>query len=275
MTIRKAERTNLSLEDAERSFDEAITLPGGVAQMSEQPDGRWAVQLVWDDEGSTLERDAFDAFEKAEPRRTRGFDPKLGALSARFESNGNPGSIGHDSTGGFSYGAYQIATKTGTMAEFLKFLEKNAPAIAARLDAAGGARGASAGTPEFKAAWRDLGKSDPAFADAQHAFIQSTHYDPCCARIRKNLGLDVEARSPALRNVVWSVAVQHGPANKIFDNALAGKDCAQLQDASIIDAVYGERSKVERYFARSTPQVKAALVARFAEERRLAERMLG
>jgi hypothetical protein len=193
--------------------------------------------------------------------------PKLGSLSARFESNGKPGAIGHDSTGGFSYGAYQIATKTGTMATFLSFLGKQFPALASPLTAAGGAAGASAGTDAFTTAWRTLASTQAmAFFDAQHGFIEETHYKPFAAKLLKDLGLDLAKRSAALRDVAWSTAVQHGGANSVFKNALTGKVAAQLSDAQIADAVYAERSKVEKYFPSSTPQVKAALVKRFAEE---------
>jgi len=51
---------------------------------------------------------------------------------------------------------------------------------------------------------------------------------------------------------------------------LAGKDAAAMSDRDIIEAVYAERSNVQKYFAKSKAQVKDALVARFDQELDLA-----
>lgn len=281
--IKKAARVGLTLEMAELAFAQAQTLPGAVVEMFEQSDGLYTVTVVWDDGGAVLEAADVDAFERTpqapagRARALRGGaadDDELGALSKRFESNGKPGAIGFDTTGGFSYGAYQIASKTGTLARFIDFLGTAFAGLQAALQAAGGAAAGLAGTAGFKAAWRHLAATDPSFATAQHAFIQTTHYDPFAARLLATLGLDLAARSRALRNVAWSIAVQHGPANKVFANALAGKDVAAMADDAIIAAVYAERGNLMRYFPRSTPRVKEALAGRFDEEERLALAML-
>ena len=43
----------------------------------------------------------------------------------------------------------------------------------------------------------------------------------------------------------------------------------------IINRVYDERSKVDKYFASSSPKIKQSLKKRFAQERKDALRMLG
>lgn len=266
--IKKSAMTNLGRPAALFRFNEAKSKPGAVVEMIEQEDGLWTVTIVWDDEDKPVVAAELAAFVKSEPAPTAAAET-LGQLSQRFESNGRPGAIGHDSTGGFSYGAYQIATKTGTMARFLSFLVHDHPDFAAVLEAAGGATAAEQGDEKFKAAWVDLA-AEPAFFDAQHDFIAVTHYEPFAAKLRASLGLDLAARSAALRDVAWSVAVQHGPGNQVFANALAGQDPAALTDAKIIEAIYAERSNVQKYFAKSKPQVKEALVARFDQELDLA-----
>ena len=275
--IQKAARTGLTLTAAQLAFGEARRLPGAVAEMIEQDDGLWTVTVVWDDGGANVETLMLSAFEKsasAIPMSTPSLaDAPLGVLSERFESNGKPGAIGHDSTGGFSYGQYQIASATGTLAAFLAFLRRSAPALLAPLAAAGGASAALLGAAAFQQAWRSIA-ADAAFARAQHAFIQATHYDPLVARLNDDPGLDAVRFSRALNNVIWSVAVQHGPGNMVFHNALIGTAPNALPEAVIIDKVYAERSKVDRYFARSTAQVKAAVRARFAQARALALEML-
>ncbi len=275
--IQKAARTGLTLAAAQLAFDEARRLPGAVAEMIEQDDGLWTVTVVWDDGSANVETLMLSAFEKsasATPMSALSLaDAPLGALSERFESNGKPGAIGHDSTGGFSYGQYQIASATGTLAAFLAFLGRSAPALLAPLAAAGGASAALLGAAAFQQAWRTLA-ADADFARAQHDFIQATHYDPLVARLNHDPGLDAGRFSRALNDVIWSVAVQHGPGNTVIHNALIGTALNTLPEAVIIDRIYAERSKVDRYFARSTAQVKAAVRARFVQERALALQML-
>ena len=197
-------------------------------------------------------------------------NPKLGGLSSGFESNGRPGAIGRDKNGGFSYGQYQIACQPGTMTTFLGFLAQRFPALSAPLQAAGGPTSATQGSEVFKAAWRKLA-ADPAFAASQHAFIAETHYQPFAQHLLESLGVALEQRSAALRDVAWSVAVQHGPGNAVFDRALTplGRPLP-ADDAVLINAVYDERSQMDKYFSKSTAEVRAAVADRFRSERQLA-----
>lgn len=94
----------------------------------------------------------------------------------------------------------------------------------------------------FAKAWKILA-SDSGFFEAQHSFIEATHYDPFSERLKQQIGLDLAARSATLRDVAWSVAVQHGSANNVFKNALKGSNVAALTDQVIIDAVFKERDE--------------------------------
>lgn len=158
------------------------------------------------------------------------------------------------------------------MRTFLSFLANENSDFAATLNAAGGADGALQGTDAFKTAWRELAE-DSAFADAQHAFIQATLYEPFVDRV-KQIDLDVNKRSFALQNVAWSVAVQHGPANNVFKNALSDKQPSSMNDESIINEVYAERSNVDKYFPSSSEKVKASVKRRFAQEQEDALKLL-
>lgn len=199
---------------------------------------------------------------------------RLGALSQRFESGGDPGAVGRDSTGGPSYGSYQLSSRTGTMASFLRFLDRARPEFADALALTGGLGGAMGRTAGFVATWRALA-ANPLFGQAQHAFVKLTHYQPFVGRVRTELGLDIDGRSEALRNVTWSTAVQHGPGTRVFANALAGLGpVAGLQDRALIEAVYDERSRLDVHFRRSTDAVKQALRQRFQDERAGALAML-
>jgi hypothetical protein len=113
--------------------------------------------------------------------------PRLGALSEQFESGGRGAgavSSGANDPGGVSYGIYQLASRTGTVAAFL------------RAEGAGWAYQfgkAAPGSAAFSQVWRDVAVRDPrAFADAQHAFIERTHYRPAVAAVLKSSGLDLD-----------------------------------------------------------------------------------
>ncbi len=204
----------------------------------------------------------------------------LGSISSKYESNGKPGAIGNDSTGGFSYGSYQIATKTGTMGTFMNYLKKEDKYsdIYNSLNNAGGASAAKSGTQSFKGTWKNLAANNADFAQAQHDFIQRTHHDPAVSKIKASTGIDICDRSwsNGLQDAVWSTAVQHGSggANKIFKRALArtGKTADTVTDQELINAIYDERGANNgmKYFPSSTSSVRNSVVNRFKSEKKLA-----
>lgn len=198
-------------------------------------------------------------------------------MSAKYESKGNhPGSVGHDKKGGYSYGTYQIATRTGTMDDFLRFVKSVDPHVAEQLHKAGGAAAAKRGDQKFKDAWKKLAQDKPTkFAELQHDFIGRTHYVPQASKLKTNFGIDLEKHSLALRNVIWSTAVQHRHHTQdVVREALGGREASKVSDKELIKAIYGERSKVDRYFRSSTKKEKAGLKERFASEEKDALKML-
>ena len=204
------------------------------------------------------------------------FDPELGSLSARYESRGNPATIGWDSTGGFSYGTYQLAANVGVMNEFHAWLARAHPDLESQLAAAGGAAGARAGTEAYKAAWAQV-MGTQAGAEAQHEYAVIAYFVPGNRLIKNRTTLDTTQRSVTVQNVVWSTAIQHGPggARNIFQRALATLGyppnevtATQPTDAAIVRAVYAERRAENggRYFRSSTSAVRASVVNRFHNE---------
>lgn len=196
----------------------------------------------------------------------------VGTLAARFES-GSEGiaAIGYDRNGGTSYGKYQIASRPGTMAMFLDFLKKEEPAMAKRLSAAGPANtGSRKGA--MPRVWRELAAESPErFEELQERFIRRSHYEPALASLER-MGYDTDNFSSAMREVVFSTAVQHGPggATRIFSQAaeqvgLASAD-PRRQEEHLIRKVYAIRSS---QFGSSSPQVQAAARRRMAQEQEL------
>lgn len=209
-------------------------------------------------------------------RGARGEMGGIGRLSAKFESGGDGiAAIGYDSTGGTSYGKYQIASKVGSMKSFLAFLDSEAPDISRRLRSAGPANtGSRRGAMPDE--WRAIAKEQPErFEKLQEHFIHQSHYKPALDAIEKSTGIDSSTLSAAMREVIWSTAVQHGPAGaaRIFARAddMSGKASDATYERKMITNVYSLRGS---QFGSSSRSVREAVQSRFRQEKQLALNML-
>ena len=70
--------------------------------------------------------------------------------------------------------------------------------------------------------WKSLASADyNGFLQMQHDYIKSEYYDKAC-RYLANEGFHTDNHSDALKDVIWSRAVQYGPGNVVdlFNEAL-------------------------------------------------------
>lgn len=259
-----AQANNLRDPDLIRP-EQQLTIPGGATTTISRPEPANDVQPQ----------------VQANTTTTATADQRIGALSERYESGGRgPGTVssGAGDPGGVSYGTYQLA---GNMNRPQEFLANEGSRWASEF---GGAR---PGTAAFTAAWRDIAAREPAaFEAAQHDYIQRTHYQVQADQVQTQTGVDVTARSAALRDVVWSTSVQHGPETQVIARAIAnvraqGVEPAdgQTYDRALINAIYDERGRRGAdgglaYFTSASASVQASVANRFAEERRDALNML-
>lgn len=170
----------------------------------------------------------------------------IGSLSAKYESGGNPGAIGYDRTGGYSYGTYQLA-------------HNNAQKFVAESPYASQFAGIPFNSAAFQQKWKEIAQKDPqGFASAQHDYIAKTHLEPVVNRL-KSKGIDVSRMSPIVQDVMWSTAVQHGPGSKIIDQAMA----TAQNEQDFIKKVYQLRWNGGAGFASSTPAVQKSVYNRF------------
>ena len=183
-------------------------------------------------------------------------------ISARYES-GAEGSaaIGYDGTGGTSYGKFQLSSKQGSLDGFLRFLDGKggeAAAVAQRLRAAGPAdTGSKSGAmPE---AWKQAAQT-PGFAEWEHEFAQREFFDPAVRSLPAGAAEAVR-QSPALQQMVWSTAVQHGAEGAAGIFKKVWRD--GMTDADFVRAAYDERAT---RFGSSTPEVRASVQRRLRRE---------
>lgn len=184
-------------------------------------------------------------------------------FTAQFES-GPAGSlaIGHDSSGGTSYGKYQIASKPGTFNNWLQWLDRNGHGNVA--DALRSAGPADTGSREGKMpeVWRQLVRAGAITEDMQRAFIQETHVAPGLEKLPDNLRAAVNA-DPTLARAFFSTAVQHGPggAAKLFSRnwEKAGDD-----REAFLDALYTDR---KTQFSGLSEEERQAVMGRLDRER--------
>jgi hypothetical protein len=213
---------------------------------------------------------------------------EIGALAAKFES-GEEGiaAVGYDGKGGTSYGKFQISSRVGTMRAFLGYLRDNAPDLAKRLAACGPANTGSR-SGRMPEEWRRIAEEQPErFDRLQSDFIRTSHFEPAVAGIAGATGVSFDTLPPVLREVLFSTAVQHGPAGavRIVGRAMAevnpdklpagggthGAKAADAEGRKLITKIYALRAG---HFASSSPGTQEAVYNRLKQEMREALEML-
>lgn len=168
---------------------------------------------------------------------------RIGSLSERYETGGRgPGTVssGRGDRGGPSYGSYQMASNAGQPQEFLR---TDGSQWAPRF------RGLDPGTAAYDAQWRAIATEAPeAFAEAQHDYIDRTHFQPAVTAVRRSTGLDLATLSPATVDAVWSTSVQHGTAPERLRRAIVAADSqtdrsAENYEEVLINSIYDERTR--------------------------------
>jgi hypothetical protein len=191
----------------------------------------------------------------------KGKEGGLGSVSAYFES-GNRGvetvSTGKGDNGGVSYGTHQLSSKSGTMNAFLRSEEGS--------KYYNEFRGLKAGSKEFNEKYLDVVKNDKeGMEGAQKAFIKKTHFDPLSSWVNKQYGIDVNERSRAVQELMYSLSVQHGAsgAQDIISQAFGNRDAASMSDKEIIDRIQKYRTyNVGSLFRSSSKETQVAMQER-------------
>lgn len=214
-------------------------------------------------------------------------DTGLGNLAAKFES-GDEGiaAIGYDRKGGTSYGKYQISSRAGTMKNFIAYLQEKAPDLAQRLASAGPAN-TGGRNGKMPAVWRQIAAEDSQrFENLQSDFIRTSHFEPALSSIAESTGVGFNSMPKALQEVLFSTAVQHGPAGAVRIvnralNAVGSNKLQKIQESKTEQALQAGRQLIQQIYAlragqfsSSTARVQAAVRNRLRNEMHEALQML-
>lgn len=218
--------------------------------------------------------------EQVKPTVPGKVDPsKLGSVSARYESNGNPSTInkytatGFGDLGGASYGAYQLASyllspTTPTRSSITQSKIANSPInkFVKSSSYQNEFAGLSPASPQFDAKWKEIGSRDSVgFLSEQHKYIERTYY-----QIASNkLPTTITNRGVAVHEAIWSRSVQLGAdgAVSLFRSAI-GSPGVDVCDSHVIDTLYTyNHDNVETLFA-SSPSLWNSLRTRFINEKK-------
>lgn len=219
------------------------------------PDKRDAIDKIGQEHPNWSDDDVLQILQSDQGGGTeQGFNmglstPLKGSLSLSFESSGNPGAVGYDSTGGYSYGLFQLA-------------HDNAKNFIDQSKYAGDFSGLKFNSPAWQNKWKEIAQKDPqGFADAQTNYITQTHVDPQIQKL-EDAGLKIDQYSPALKEVLFSTAVQHGPNTNVVLDAFKRLP-SNPSEENLIKAIYKARWGGGSQFARSTPAVRRSVYNRF------------
>lgn len=190
----------------------------------------------------------------------------LGIRASKYESDMNPGAISNTpgDYGGKSYGAWQFSSKTGSLASFINSLKGKDNELYNKFMVAKAKDGNGFGT-NFDKVWKDTAKNNTQnFLGLQQGYIKENFYDTAAQTLKSKYGFDISNRSDALKESLWSTAVQHGAggATSIFS-----KLNLKNNDSKIINDLYNERQNVGVYFRSSSSQVQQSVYNRFSREK--------
>lgn len=190
----------------------------------------------------------------------------LGLRASKYESNLNPGAISDikGDYGGKSYGAWQFSSKTGSLNSFINSLKGSHNEFYSKLLNAKLRDGNKYGN-NFDAAWTNIALTNrDKFLKVQQNYVKQAYYDKAAQSLKSKYGFDIDKRSPAMKESLWSTVVQHGVGGTL---SVFSKLNLNNSDSNIINDLYNERQKVNIYFRSSSERVQQSVYNRFTREK--------
>lgn len=169
---------------------------------------------------------------------------QLGYISAREESNGNPGAVGlnPNDKGGASFGVWQLSSKMGTVDDFLNFIKDKNREIYLQLSESKKQDNNSYGE-NFISSWKEIAKNKhDLFYELQRLFIKRNYYDSFIKLAKKNnLNINYLLDYNSTSNMIWSTCVQHGSGGAI---KIMKKITPITTMEHLIERIYEERLNI-------------------------------
>lgn len=204
----------------------------------------------------------------------------LGKTSEKYESGGKGAGVissrNSNDYGGSSYGTYQFASYLPKQMSNgnSRPSSKNSPLIQYINNCRWKERftGLTPATNEFDSVWKNIASETKnpdrvkdLFWQDQHDFIKRKYYDVCIANVQR-AGIDLSKFGPSVQDIVWSTAVQLGPANtKVFTTPL--RDKSQLSDIEIVQLVSQYKiANVGTLFKSSSESIRNSVKNRWIQE---------
>lgn len=204
---------------------------------------------------------------------------RLGSLSAKYESNGDPAAVSQSDGdgGGWSYGIYQFSSAAGKVQDFVAWLCSYQPPYDEY-----GRQLAAAGDPcnsqSFIEKWQEIGNVDAdGFGALQDEYVKPQYYDAGADNLQTWYTFDISQHSNALKQVLFSNCIQHGSyyGAEVFGDAakLKGDDLNSMSDADIIYYIY-EVKLTDMSWSSGSPELRPGLFSRWHNEREDALQLL-
>jgi len=183
----------------------------------------------------------------------------IGFISAKYESGGNGGTVAPDN-GGLGYGISQFNTGSGSADKFVSWLKGKDTKMGSNFG------NYKAGTDGFTNAWKKtFSEFGDSFTKLQKQFTYENFAVPLANLAKQKTGVDY-TKSPALRELIYSTAVQFGTGElglKALGNVSAG-----MSDKDIINASYDKKiANYKNFFKSSSSAVQEGVKKRFMNER--------
>ena len=126
--------------------------------------------------------------------------------------------------------------------------------------------GLEPGSAQFTAVYKSIAAAKPLEFEAnQFLYIAATHYEPQVKKLLAN-GIDVTKRNVAVRECVFSVAVQYGPNTSLIVNAV-GANFKGTDEEFLIKVQNYRGDTVKTYFKSSSKDVQDGVVTRSKNEK--------
>lgn len=193
-------------------------------------------------------------------------DKMLGYITERYEAGSKAWAIGRNPNdpGGASYGVLQLASKVGSVDDFLNWLKTRDRSLYFKLYSVKKYANNKYNT-YFDTMWiTQAALNYDYFYNLQHEYMIAKYYTPLANKLKAS-GTDFTSRtnSYAVREMLMSTAIQHGVTGA-YNLIIKHKDETDIK--TFINSIYGERLAIKPTLSTRYNSEKADILGIFDRE---------